>query len=77
MLSLPVIQYMLYSIKNASKQKCFFDATITVSFKIRMALESKPQEKQAVVLAADPTALKWSLSVTVAGLRHTQKLNFY
>lgn len=51
--------------------------TITVSFKIRMALESKPQEKQAVVLAAYPTALKWSLSVTVAGLRHTQKLNFY
>lgn len=68
---------MPYPLDTGLKAPIQYTPTITVSFKIRVALESKPQEKEAVVLAAYPTALKWSLSVTVAGLRHTQKLNFY
>ena len=66
-----------YPLEMGLKAPTHFTPTITVSLQIRMAPESKPQDKQAVVLAAYPKALKWSLTVRAAGLRHSQKLNFY
>lgn len=60
-----------------SKAPIHFTPMITVSLKICTAPESKLQNKQPVVLAAYPKALKWSLAVREAALRLSQNSSFY